>query len=200
MPGVDDREWQSVVRDTSHPQHEKFVEHAFSTIGRGPLADFDPDHDFLSSSKFNSGVFASRRLADKLSIPIFPLSPVLICRNGGDAIAVSPEDVARGTCQFHVVHWTGPRPSPSFFSIMPLFRIQALLETFVGRRRGEYFADGYEKLSERVAYSLWRQYYEQLFGPMALKDRLLWSWRDFTRIGRLFRRSLKFIVRSLRRD
>jgi len=63
QPWLDDQEWQSVVRDTSHPKHEQFVEHAFSTIGQGPLADFDPDHDFLSNSKFNSGVFASRRLA-----------------------------------------------------------------------------------------------------------------------------------------
>jgi len=209
----------------------------------GPLSNFDPDHDFLSRSKFNTGVFASRRLAikeshfeslnraerefyhgvlgikewtwqssdlffsdqgrinylaEKLSIPIYPLSPELICRTGGDAIAVSPEDVERGTCQFHVVHWTGPRPSPSFFCSMPLFRIFALLETFVGRRRGEYFATGYEWLSERVAYSLWRQYYEQLFGPMALRERLTWSWRDFKRLRRFLRGILKFVVRSIR--
>ena len=206
-------------------------------------AKFDPDHDFLSRSKFNTGVFASRRLAikesdfeslnhaerefyrdtlgikewkwnstdlfftdqgrinylaEKLSIPIYPLSPELICRPGGDAITVSPEDVARGTCQLHVVHWTSSRPSPSFFCSMPLFRIFALLETFVGRRGGVVFETGYEWLSERVAYSLWRQYYEELFGPMALRERLTWSWRDIKRLWRFLRGILKFIVRSIR--
>ncbi len=65
QPWMDDQSWQSVIRDPCHSKHEQFVQHSISTIGHGPLAEFDPDHDFLSYHKFNTGVFASRRLAIK---------------------------------------------------------------------------------------------------------------------------------------
>ncbi len=241
---MEEQEWQAIVENPSHPSHEPTVQNAIATIGQGPLSDFDPGHNFLARCKFNTGVFASRRLSikesefeslnhaerrfyrdrlgvnewtwhsselffrdqgrlnyltEKLSIPTYPLAPEFICRAGADPITVKPEDVERGACEFHVIHWTGAAPSPSFFCSMPLFRLFALLETFVGRRRGDHFPAGYEWLPERVAYSLWRDYYVELFGAMPLKDRLTWSWKDLKRLGRLFRRSLKLVLRSSRR-
>ncbi len=243
QPWTDDKEWRKVVRDPSHPDHEQLVRNALATVGKLPLMEFDPEHDFLAHSRFNSGVFASRRLTiteadfeslnraerefyrknlgindwtwhssdvffrdqgrlnyliDKRAVPVFPLSPELICRAGGDAVSVALEEVEQGTCDFHVVHWTGTFPSPSFFSRMPLFRFFALFETFVGRRRGQHFSAGYEWLQERVAYSVWRKYYEELFGPMSLWERLAWSWKDLKRLSRLVRRSFKLVARSLR--
>ena len=136
-------------------------------------------------------------LAVKLNIPAFPLAPDLICRSGGSATVVSFDEVERGTCTFHVVHWTGVAPNPSFFCSMPLFRLYALVVALVGRSEGLEFAPGYEWLPERVGFSLWRHYYEKLFGPLRLRDRLTWSRRE---LKRLYRRSFKHITRSILGD
>jgi hypothetical protein len=238
----DQQGWRAAVEDPCHPQHDGCVRNAQWTVGTGPLQDFDPEYDFLARRPFNSGVFASRRLAItesdfealnhaerkfyhdyfdqeawtwkssdlffrdqgrlnylavKLNIPAFPLTPDLICRSGGSATVVSFDEVERGTCTFHVVHWTGVAPNPSFFCSMPLFRLYALVVALVGRREGLEFAPGYEWLPERVGFSLWRHYYEKLFGPLRLRDRLTWSRRE---LKRLYRRSFEHITRSILGD
>jgi hypothetical protein len=65
QPWIDDRKWRAVMQDPAHPEHAGYVRHVGSAIGRGPLAAFDPDHDFFARYPFNSGVFVSRRLAIK---------------------------------------------------------------------------------------------------------------------------------------
>jgi hypothetical protein len=65
QPWIDDQKWCSVMQDPAHPEHAAYARHVGSTIGRGPLASFDPDHDFFARYPFNAGVFASRRLAIK---------------------------------------------------------------------------------------------------------------------------------------
>jgi hypothetical protein len=243
QPWIDAQGWCQVIQTPTHPKHASYVQHTRQTIGRGPLAQFDPDHDFLARYPFNSGVFASRRLAikeadlaslnqaerafyrdvlglkawswrsdrlffrdqgrlnylvTKLKIPVMPLQPDLICRAGASATKVSVAEVERGACAFHIVHWMGAkRPSPSFFCRGPLFRIHALLWSFVGRRTDRWIEPGYERLPECVGYSLWRYYHERLFGPMSLRTRLAWSWTDLKRTCRLLIRCLKLLARPI---
>jgi hypothetical protein len=246
QPWIDDRKWRTVMQDPAHPEHAGYIRHVGNAIGRGPLAAFDPDHDFFTRHPFNSGVFASRRLAikeadlaalnraerafcrdvmglegwswrshalffrdqgrlnylvAKLKIPIMPLQPDLICRAGASATEVSFADVEHGVCEFHIVHWMGAKsPSPSLFSNGPLFRVYAVLWSFVGKRTDRWIASGYERLSECVGYSLWRHHHERLFGPTSLRARLAWSWMDLKKTCHLLRRCLKLLIRSAGRN
>jgi hypothetical protein len=63
QPWIDDQDWRSAMRDPAHLRHAGYARHVADTIGRGPLARFDPDHDFFARYPFNAGVFASCRLA-----------------------------------------------------------------------------------------------------------------------------------------
>jgi hypothetical protein len=65
QPWIDDQHWSAVIRDPTHPLHDSYARHVASTIGRGPLARFDPNYDFFERYPFNAGVFASRGLAIK---------------------------------------------------------------------------------------------------------------------------------------
>jgi hypothetical protein len=240
QPWVSEQDWLSVNKDPGHPHYTVYLDRIKEGIGKGPLAEFDPEYDFLGRCDFNSGVFASRRLAigeldleslnhaerefyrrhfrkgqwswksselffrdqgrlnylaGKLKIPLLPLDPDLICKAGGSATKVCLKDVEEGACPFHVIHWTGTAPSPSFFCTMPLFRVYAFLVAFYGRRDGLLFAPGYEWLSERVGFSLWRHYYEQVQGPISLRHRLTWTRREFRR---LWRRSVDHLTRLAR--
>ena len=243
QPWIDDQDWSATMQDSAHPQHASYVRHVGSTIGRGPLARFDPDHDFHARYPFNAGVFASRRLAikeedlaslhdaerafyrdvldlkawtwqsselffrdqgrlnylvAKLSIPVLPLHPELICRSGAGATEISVADVERGACDCHIVHWMGAKsPSPSLFCSGPLFRIYALLWSFVGRRTGRWVAPGYERLPECVGYSWWRHHHERASGPMPWRTRLVWSWTDLKRTCRLLVRCLRLAAGSI---
>jgi hypothetical protein len=246
QPWIDDLEWSSVMRDPTHPLQDSYFRHVGSTIGRGPLATFDPDHDFFARYPFNAGVFASRRLAikeadlaklnqaerafyrdvlgletwtwgsnalffrdqgrlnylvGKLSIPVLPLRPELICRAGASASEISVADVERGICDFHIVHWMGAKsPSPSLFCSGPLFRIHALLWSFVGKRKRRWIAPGYEGLSACVGYALWRHHHERACGPMPLRARLRWSWPDLKKTSRLLIRCLKLLGSAIGRS
>lgn len=233
---TDEERWRAAVNDPSHPDHTRYKEGVRSEFGRGPLAEFDPDHDFYARSYFNSGAFVSRRLAikefdlaslnkaerefyrnalgidewtwksselffrdqgrlnyltQKLSIPIFPIEPDLICRRGADLVKVSFEDVQTDSPDFHLIHWAGAKsPTPSYFCRKPLFWVYAYFWSYVGRRTGRYLTTGYEKLPECTGYSLWRHYYLRLHGSMPLAERLRWSWRDVRRVAKLFTRWL----------
>jgi hypothetical protein len=246
QPWIDDQDWSAAMRDPAHPQHDSFVRHAGSTIGRGPLAKFDPDLDFHARYPFNSGAFASRRLAikeedlaslhdaerafyrdvldlkawtwqsselffrdqgrlnylvAKLSMPVLPLHPELICRSGASAIEIPVADVERGACDLHIVHWMGAKsPSPSLFCSGPLFRVYALLWSFIGRRTGRWVAPGYERLPECVGYSWWRHHHERASGPMPWRTRLAWSWTDVKRTCRLLVRCLRLAAGSIGRS
>jgi hypothetical protein len=90
-------------------------------------------------------------------------------------------------------------PSPSLFCSGPLFRVYALLWSFVGRRTGRWIEPGYERLPECVGYSLWRHHHEAS-GPMPLRARLQWSWADFKKTCRLFIRCLEPLGRSISRS
>jgi hypothetical protein len=241
QPWIDDHEWRQVVLDPAHQHHAAYVHHVSKTIGRGPLARFDPDHDCLARYPFNTGAFASRRLAiketdfaslnraertfhhespdleewtwrssdlffrdqgrlnylvGKLSIPVYPLRPDLICPAGASAIEVTFEDIGKGTCGFHLIHWMGAKsPGPSLFCTGPLFRLYAFLWSQVGRANGRWVAPGYERLFECVGYSLWRHYREQLAGPISWRERLRWSWIDLKKTCRLLLRYLKLLRR-----
>jgi hypothetical protein len=243
QPWIDDQDWSTVMRDATHPLHDGYVRHVASTIGRGPLARFDPDYGFRARYPFNAGVFASRRLAikeadlaalnqaerafyrdvlgleawswrsnalffrdqgrlnylvGKLSIPVQPLRPELICPAGASATEVPVAAVERGACDFHIVHWMGAKsPSPSLFCSGPFFRIYASLWSFVGRRTDRWIAPGYERLSACVGYALWRHHHERAFGPMPLRTRLRWSWPDLKKTCRLLIRCLKLLGRSM---
>jgi hypothetical protein len=245
QPWINDWEWRSAIRDPSHRDHASYAQQVKTTIGRGPLQRFDPDHDFTARYPFNAGVFASRRLtikeADlaslnqeerkfyrevlgveewtwqcstlffrdqgrlnylvcKLSIPVLPLRPDLICRSGASSTKISFAEIERGCLDWHIIHWMGAKsPSPSYFCTMPLFRTYAYLWSFVGRRTGRWIAPGYERLSECVGYSLWRHHHDRSFGPLSLRARLRWSWRDLLRTCRLSRRFVKITAGAVRR-
>lgn len=64
---VGDDEWQSAIEDPRHPRHQECRQSVSRDIGRGPLAEFDPEHDFFARKTFNSGVFAGSRSAIKES-------------------------------------------------------------------------------------------------------------------------------------
>ena len=67
QPWMDDEKWQSVIQDPTHPEYNNYRYAIKADIGPGPLAEFDSELDFYSHRPFNSGVFASRRLAIKES-------------------------------------------------------------------------------------------------------------------------------------
>jgi hypothetical protein len=135
-------------------------------------------------------------LVAKLAIPVFRLQPELICVAGASAIHVSFEEVVSKSCDFHLIHWMGSlSPSPSFFCFKPLFAVYAFLWSAVGRRTGRWMAPEYHRLAECTGYSLWRHYYEQLYGAMLPRERLRWSWRHLQRTCKLFVRCLKLLVR-----
>lgn len=240
---IDDEKWRSVIQNPEHADHNKYRQTIANDVGRGPLAEFDPDHDFFSHKTFNSGVFASRRFAikecdlaslnkaerkfyrevlgkdewtwksselffrdqgrlnylvHKLSIPTCPLEPDLMTVAGASSVKVSLEDVKNNSCDFHVIHWMGAKsPTPSYFCTKPLFTVYAYLWAYVGRRKGRYVATGYEQLAESTGYSVWRHYYEQLYGSFHLWERLQWSWRDLKRVSNLTGRWLKLLTRSI---
>lgn len=64
---VEDEKWQAAMQDPQHPEHEQFRQTVSRDIGQGPLAEFDPEHDFFAHKTFNSGVFAGSRSAIKES-------------------------------------------------------------------------------------------------------------------------------------
>ena len=61
QPWMDEAEWQATARNPSHPKYQECLELVRSEVGRGPLSEFDPDHDFLARHPFNTGAFVSRR-------------------------------------------------------------------------------------------------------------------------------------------
>jgi hypothetical protein len=236
---MSDDDWSAIVRDPSHPDHDRCLQDIRKEVGPDAMLKFDPGHDFLAHKNFNSGVFASRRLAisesdlsslnraerefyrnrlnieawtwkssklffrdqgrlnylvHKLGIPVFPIGPELICRSGAESFSVSFEDVENDATDFHVIHWMGSKsPSPSAFCARPLFPVYALLYANVGRKTGRCVAPGYEQLPECTGYSLWKHYYEDLYGAMPLGQRLRWSWPDLKRTGKLLQRSLRLL-------
>ena len=240
---VDDEMWRSVIENPEHPDHNKYLQAIENDVGRGPLAEFDPDHDFFSHQTFNSGVFASRRFAikesdlallnaaerkfyrevlgkdewtwksselffrdqgrlnylvHKLLIPTFSFEPDLIWVSGASSVNVSLEDVKNNSSDFHVIHWMGAKsPTPSCFCTKPLFKVYAYLWAYVGRRTGRYVAPGYEQLAESTGYSVWRHYYERLYGSFPLRERIQWSWRDLKRVSKLTVRWLRLLTRSI---
>jgi hypothetical protein len=238
---ISDQDWATLINDPADPQSQKYARQVKREIGRDSLIQFDPDYDVLANCPFNSGVFASRRLAitesdlaslnrsekdfyrnvlnkewnwrsselffrdqgrlnylvSKLSIPIFRLQPDLICVAGASAVRVAFDDVERGSCDFHLIHWMGSMsPSPSFFCVRPLFAVYAFPWSAVGRRTGRWMAPEYHRLKECTGYSLWRHYYEQSYGAIPPRERLRWSWRHLKRTCKLFVRWLKLSVRS----
>lgn len=66
-PWMDDDQRRAVLENPDHPGHQSALRALPRDIGPGPLAEFDPEHDFQAHQPFNSGVFASRRLAIKES-------------------------------------------------------------------------------------------------------------------------------------
>jgi hypothetical protein len=62
QPWLSDEDWRARLENSTHPQHESAERVVSRDIGRGPLAEFDPEHDFWGHRSFNSGAFASRRL------------------------------------------------------------------------------------------------------------------------------------------
>jgi hypothetical protein len=239
---IDDEKWRSVIQDPGHPDHNKYLQTIANDVGQGALAEFDPDHDFLSHQTFNSGVFASRRFAinesdlaslneaerkfyrevlgidewtwksselffrdqgrlnyliHKLSIPVFSLEPDLIWISGASSVKVSLEEVKNNSCDFHIIHWMGAKsPSPSYFCTKPLFTLYAYLWSYVGRRTGRNVSPGYEQLTESTGYTVWRHYYQCLYGSLPLRERLKWSWRDLKRVYKLTVRWLRLVIGS----
>jgi hypothetical protein len=244
QPWMNDEQWRSVIRDPTHPEHNKYLQEVRSEVGPASLDTFDPDHDCYAHRNFNSGAFASRRFAikesnlaslneaerkfyrdvlgieewnwkssklffrdqgrlnylvDKLSIPVFPLEPDLVCRAGASASAfqVSFDEVEKNSPDFHFIHWMGAKsPTPSYFCNGPLFRLYANLWSYVGSRTGRYVDPGYRHLPECTGYSLWRHYYQRSHGPMPVGERLHWTWRDTRRVAKLIVRWLRLLVRS----
>ena len=52
QPWMDEAEWQAAAQNPSHPKHQEYLELVRSEVGRGPLGEFDPDHDFLARPPF----------------------------------------------------------------------------------------------------------------------------------------------------
>jgi len=63
QPWMSDEDWHAIVRDSSHPEHERYIQDVKNEVGSDAMFEFDPEHDFFAHKNFNSGVFASRRLA-----------------------------------------------------------------------------------------------------------------------------------------
>ena len=203
------------------PEHDFFANKPFnsgvfaasrSAIGESELAALNAaerkfyrevlgidDWTWKSSELFFRDQGRLNYLAQKLSVPIFPLEPELICVSGASSVCVSTEDVTREACDFHVIHWMGSKsPTPSWFCTRPLFTIYAYLWAYVGRRSGRYVMTGYEQLPHCTGYSVWRHHYHQTFGRFSLFERLHWSWRDLKRVLKLFTRWLRLSARSLK--
>jgi hypothetical protein len=64
---IEDEQWRQAIQDPQHPDHDTCRQTVSRDIGRGPLEQFDPDHDFFAAKTFNSGVFAGSRSAIKES-------------------------------------------------------------------------------------------------------------------------------------
>lgn len=64
---MDAGQWRRVMETPAHEEYEIYRGFIARDIGRGPLARFDPDHDFYAHQPFNAGVWASRRSAIKES-------------------------------------------------------------------------------------------------------------------------------------
>lgn len=134
-------------------------------------------------------------LVRKLRVPTLPFGSDLICISGAQSVTVSPEEVQKNSCDFHLIHWMGAKsPTPSFFCTKPLFAVYAYLWSYVGRKTNRFVAPGYEHLPECLGYSVWRHYYETLHGSFPLRERLLWSWRDLKRVSKLTVRWLRFLT------
>jgi hypothetical protein len=58
-------DWRSRIENTENPEHNDCLRLVTNEFGTEFLAEFDPDHDFFACFPFNSGAFASRRLAIK---------------------------------------------------------------------------------------------------------------------------------------
>lgn len=242
QPWMDDEQWRAIIRDPAHPDHNKYMQEVRREVGPAALDRFDPDHDCFSHRNFNSGAFASRRLAikeadlaalneterkfyrevlgiddwnwksselffrdqgrlnylvHKLSIPVFPIEPELVCRAGASAFQVSFNDVEANSPDFHFIHWMGAKsPTPSYFCSGPLFSLYTKLWSYVGTRSGRYVDPGYRHLPECTGYSLWRHYYERSQGSMPLGERLRWSLRDIERVVILTSRWLRMLLHS----
>jgi len=137
-------------------------------------------------------------LVRKLSIPVFPIEPDLVCSAGASAFQVSFNDLEKTPPDFHFIHWMGAKsPTPSYFCNGPLFSLYANLWSYVGARTGRYVDSGYKNLPECTGYSLWRHYYERSHGSMPLGERLRWSWRDTERIVIVTSRWLRLLIRSV---
>lgn len=137
-------------------------------------------------------------LVHKLSIPVFPIEPDLVCRAGASAFQVSFNDVEKNSADFHFIHWMGAKsPTPSYFCSGPLFTLYANLWSYVGARSGRYVDPEYKRLPECTGYSLWRHYYQRSQGSMPVRERLRWSWRDVRRIVILTSRWLRLLIRSV---
>jgi hypothetical protein len=236
--------WRAVIEDTEHPDHDSYINFVRKELGTEHLQKFDPDHDFFAYCTFNSGVFASHRLAikesdlkdlngrerifyrdilrieewnwksselffrdqgrlnylvRKLNIPAYPIEPELRCRGGGNAIKVSFEDVRQGVPEFHVIHYMGTKaPTPSLFSGKPFFKTYARLWANVAKKTGRHVSPMYEELEECPAFSLWRHYYENEFGPISLGTRLRWSWPDLRKTAKLLERSIRLWASGFR--
>ncbi len=67
QPWGSDEDWRTIIGDPSHPDHETCLQQVRSEVASDATLEFDPDHDFFAHRTFNSGVFASRRLAIKES-------------------------------------------------------------------------------------------------------------------------------------
>jgi hypothetical protein len=60
---ISDQDWSTLINDPAHPQSQRYASQVKREIGRDTLLQFDHDYDVLANCPFNSGVFASRRLA-----------------------------------------------------------------------------------------------------------------------------------------
>lgn len=64
---IEDEKWREVMQNPQHPDYHEYRQTISRDIGEGPLAEFDPGHDFFAQKTFNSGVFAGSRSAIKES-------------------------------------------------------------------------------------------------------------------------------------
>jgi hypothetical protein len=60
---ISDQDWWALIHDPDHPERRKYASQVKREIGRDALIQFDHNYDLFANCPFNSGVFASRRLA-----------------------------------------------------------------------------------------------------------------------------------------
>ena len=60
---MSDEDWHAIVSDSSHPEHARRIQEVKNEFGPDAMFEFDPQYDLFAHKAFNSGVFASRRLA-----------------------------------------------------------------------------------------------------------------------------------------